>query len=136
MAEPTTHLDIGSIDSLIGALEQFEGTVIFITHDVHFIRALAKNVLHISAGQLTPYAGDYDYYLDKSGATSARAALTSGAKLANLQPPSPEAPRADFSGAGRRDQREQRRAEAEERKPAAKAQRERQMKVEQLEMRI
>jgi ATP-binding cassette subfamily F protein 3 len=136
MDEPTTHLDIGSIDSLIGALEQFEGTFIFISHDVHFIRALARNVLHISAGKLTPYAGDYDYYLDKSGATSARAALTSGDKLANLQPESPDAFRAEPSGPGLREQREQRRAEAEERKAAAKAQRERQKQVEQLEMRI
>jgi ATP-binding cassette, subfamily F, member 3 len=136
MDEPTTHLDIGSIDSLIGALEQFEGTLIFISHDVHFIRALAKNVLHISAGKLTPYAGDYDYYLDKSGATSARAALTSGEKLANLQPESPEVARTESSGPGLREQREQRRAEAEERKAAAKALRERQKKVEQLEMRI
>jgi ATP-binding cassette subfamily F protein 3 len=100
MDEPTTHLDIGSIDALISALEQFEGTFIFISHDVHFIRALAKNVLHISAGQLTPYAGDYDYYLDKSGATSARAALTSGEKLANLQPASAEAEKPESTGPG------------------------------------
>jgi len=136
MDEPTTHLDIGSIDSLISALEQFEGTLIFISHDVHFIRALAKNVLHISAGKLTPYAGDYDYYLDKSGATSARAALTSGEKLANLQPASPEAEKQESAGPGLREQREQRRAEAEERKAVAKAQREQKKKVEQLEMRI
>jgi ATP-binding cassette, subfamily F, member 3 len=136
MDEPTTHLDIGSIDSLIGALEQFEGTFIFISHDVHFIRSLASNVLHISAGRLTPYAGDYDYYLDKSGAASARAALTSGEKLANLQPSPPEEPRLESSVPGLREQREQRRAEAEERKTAAKAQRERQKQIEQLEMRI
>ena len=62
----------------IGALEQYEGTLIFISHDVHFIRAIAQTVLHINAGQLTPYAGDYHYYLDKSKATSARAALDRG----------------------------------------------------------
>ena len=86
MDEPTTHLDIGSIDALIGALKQYEGTLIFISHDVHFIRAMAKSVLHISSGTLTPYAGDYQYYLDKSKATSARAALTAGDKLGNAQP--------------------------------------------------
>src|SRR5438105_4664708 len=90
MDEPTTHLDIGSIDALIGALAQFEGTLIFISHDVHFIRAIARSVLHIGAGKLTPFAGDYDYYLDKSRATSARAALTSGQKLQKLQPVAPK----------------------------------------------
>src|SRR3954447_5284891 len=86
MDEPTTHLDVGSIDALVGALAQYEGTLIFISHDVYFIRAIAKTVLHINAGKLTPYAGDYNYYLDKSRATSARAALTSGDRLTNLQP--------------------------------------------------
>jgi ATP-binding cassette subfamily F protein 3 len=78
MDEPTTHLDIQSIDSLIGALKAYEGTLIFISHDVHFIRALASNVLHVHSGRLTAYAGDYDYYLDKSKAGDARAALTAG----------------------------------------------------------
>ncbi|MSU47599.1 MAG: ABC transporter ATP-binding protein [Opitutus sp.] len=93
MDEPTTHLDIQSIDSLIGALKAYEGTLIFISHDVHFIKALAGNVLHVHSGRLTPYAGDYDYYLDKSKAGDARAALTAGftearpvqAKPANLK---------------------------------------------------
>ncbi len=90
MDEPTTHLDVGSIDALIGALKQYHGTLVFISHDVHFIRAIATSVLHISAspartassdrirGQLTFYPGDYDYYLNKSKATSARTALTAG----------------------------------------------------------
>ncbi len=78
MDEPTTHLDIQSIDSLIGALKAYEGTLIFISHDVHFIRALVENVLHVHSGRLTPYAGNYDYYLDKSKAADARAALTAG----------------------------------------------------------
>jgi ATP-binding cassette subfamily F protein 3 len=78
MDEPTTHLDIPSIDALVNALKSYEGTLLFISHDVYFIRQLAKNVLHVHSGRLTPYAGDYDYYLDKSKATSARAALTAG----------------------------------------------------------
>ena len=78
MVEPTTHLDIASIDALVGALKTFDGTFIFISHDVYFIRALAKNVLHVHSGRLTPYAGDYDYYLEKSRATNERAALTAG----------------------------------------------------------
>ena len=78
MDEPTTHLDIASIDALIHALKSYEGTLIFISHDVHFIRALAENVLHVHSGRLTPYAGNYDYYLEKSKAGDARAALTAG----------------------------------------------------------
>ena len=78
MDEPTTHLDIPSIDALLNALKQYEGTFIFISHDVYFIRQLAKTVLHVHTGRLTPYAGDYDYYLEKSKASNARAALTAG----------------------------------------------------------
>ncbi|MBM3852578.1 MAG: ABC-F family ATP-binding cassette domain-containing protein, partial [Verrucomicrobia bacterium] len=66
MDEPTTHLDIPSIDALIGALQAFEGTLVFISHDVYFIRKIARQVLHVHRGRLTPYAGDYDYYLEKS----------------------------------------------------------------------
>ncbi len=81
MDEPTTHLDMPSIDALIQALEQYEGTLVFISHDVHFIRALAKTVLHIDAGRLTPYAGGYEYYLEKSRATDEREALVAGHPL-------------------------------------------------------
>lgn len=79
MDEPTTHLDIASIDALVAALSEYTGTLIFISHDVYFIRALATKVLHIHSGRITPYAGDYDYYLEKSKASSARSALTAGA---------------------------------------------------------
>jgi ATP-binding cassette subfamily F protein 3 len=78
MDEPTTHLDIPSIDALVNALKQYEGTFIFISHDVYFIRQLAQTVLHVHSGRLTPYAGNYDYYLEKSKASNARAALTAG----------------------------------------------------------
>ena len=74
MDEPTTHLDMTSIDALIRALEPFEGTLIFISHDVYFIRKLARQVLHVDAGRLTPYHGDYQYYLDKAAVQAACAA--------------------------------------------------------------
>jgi ATP-binding cassette subfamily F protein 3 len=135
MDEPTTHLDVGSIDALIGALAQYEGTLVFISHDVYFIRAVAKTVLHINAGKLTPYAGDYDYYLDKSRATSARAALTSGEKLQNFQPSNGAAP-VIKNAPGMRETREQRRAAAEERKAEAKSKRDHEKKVRDLEMQI
>jgi len=77
MDEPTTHLDMASIDALAYALDQFQGTLIFISHDVYFIRALANHVVHVNAGRLTHYPGGYEYYLDKTRAVSERAALTS-----------------------------------------------------------
>jgi len=136
MDEPTTHLDVGSIDALIGALKQYEGTLIFISHDVHFIKAIATSVLHISAGKLTPYPGNYDYYLDKSRAGSAREALTAGEKLHNAQPAEAEKSASGTAAPGMREQREQRRAEAEARKAQAAAKRELEKRVQALEMRI
>jgi len=74
MDEPTTHLDMSSIDALIRALEPYEGTLIFISHDVYFIRKLARQVLHVDGGRLTMYHGDYGYYLDKLAVQAASAA--------------------------------------------------------------
>jgi ATP-binding cassette subfamily F protein 3 len=130
MDEPTTHLDMGSIDALIGALEPFEGTLVFISHDVHFIRAMAKSVIHIAAGQLTPYAGDYQYYLDKTKALSAREALT--AKLTNQQPSNwqPQEKKAPNKT------KEQKRAETEERIARTKLKRELEQRVAALEAEI
>src|SRR6476646_5149907 len=111
MDEPTTHLDVGSIDALIGALKQYHGTLIFISHDVHFIRAIATSVLHVTTGaagtggRLTFYPGDYDYYLDKSKAISARTALTAERTLPEVNGQKPEV--AKQTGFGSRKQKEQ-----------------------------
>ena len=79
MDEPTTHLDIHTVESLTLALERYEGTLVFISHDVHFIRHLATKVLHVNNGQITPYVGGYDYFLEKTDALDdERAALTAG----------------------------------------------------------
>lgn len=120
MDEPTTHLDMPSIDALISALMDYEGTLIFISHDVYFIRKLAKQVLHISAGQLKLYHGDYQYYLDKTSAVSAREALTAGEGLPQAAKPvvADEAPQMTS--------KERRRVEAE-----ARQQRSRELKAEQ-----
>ena len=137
--EPTTHLDIGSIDALIGALAQYSGTLIFISHDVYFIRAVAKTVLHIHAGKLVPYAGDYDYYLEKSKAISARAALTSqgtAAPLGNAQPAVTAVLSEEQKKPGLREAREARRMEAEARKLEAKVKREHEKRLRDLEHQI
>ena len=127
MDEPTTHLDMGSIDALINALDQYEGTLVFISHDVHFIRQMAKQVLHVSAGVITPYAGDYQYYLDKSKAGSAREALT--ATLHNAQPTTFTAPAVREPPKTK----EQKRLEAEARNARSKGKKDAEQRVTKIE---
>ncbi len=132
--EPTTHLDMPSIDALIGALSQYEGTLLFVSHDVHFIRALSSSVLHISAGKLTPYAGNYQYYLEKSGSLSARAALVAPGNHRPDEGATPEsAPRQKM---GLKEIKEQRRAEAEARKAANKAARDAKNRIAEVETEV
>jgi ATP-binding cassette subfamily F protein 3 len=133
MDEPTTHLDMASIDALIEALKQYQGTLVFISHDVYFIRALAQSVLHISAGQLTPYAGDYDYYLDKSGAGSARQGLVAGEQLSSSRPAEPVAPVAARVAGSPVKSKEQKRREAEERQAVSAARKQAQTHLEKIE---
>jgi ATP-binding cassette, subfamily F, member 3 len=80
MDEPTTHLDMASIEALIQALRQYEGTLVFISHDVYFIKSIATSVLHVRSGLLTFYPGNYDYYLEKTGTESAVAGLVADGK--------------------------------------------------------
>lgn len=133
MDEPTTHLDIASIDALIEALEPFTGTLIFISHDVHFIRSLANHVLHVRGGRLTPYSGGYDYYLHKT-AQSARDGLTGGGVGAAT---TLEIVRAGTAPATNGDselsRKEQRRREAEARQARSRLKREAQQRVKALE---
>ena len=132
--EPTTHLDMASINALVAALQPYEGTLVFVSHDVHFIRSLATTVLHINAGRLTPYAGDYDYYLEKSGAASDRGGLV--AALSNHRPAEKPAVTEPKQKLGLKEIKQQRRAEAEARKAAAAARRQSEARHRELEQRI
>ena len=63
--EPTNHLDVTAREILEEALDQFEGTMLFISHDRYFINRMATKVVEVRAGRLWEYAGDYDYFLEK-----------------------------------------------------------------------
>ena len=63
--EPTTHLDVDAVDALIKALTEYEGTIVFISHDIHFVRSVANIVFEVKSGQVRTFAGNFDYYLDK-----------------------------------------------------------------------
>jgi ATP-binding cassette, subfamily F, member 3 len=126
MDEPTTHLDMASIEALIQALRQYEGSLLFVSHDVYFIRSIATSVLHILGGKLKFYPGDYDYYLEKSEAASDRAGLTAGDGLGE----NVREMRTSFDG------RERKRLEAEERQTRSKTKKELEKKLSTLECRI
>jgi len=125
--EPTTHLDMGSIDTVIEAMSQFKGTLVFISHDVHFIRKIASCVIHVEKGQLRHYPGPYDYYLDKTGQQSSRATQTS---LTNGVP---------VKGGGlpgREDAKARKRREAKQRQVLSKKRRAKQGAIDKLETKI
>ncbi|PLA74095.1 ABC-F family ATPase [Hydrogenovibrio sp. SC-1] len=65
MDEPTNHLDMESIESLNQALEAYEGTVIFVSHDREFVSSLASQLLVMTADGVTHYRGDYESYLQE-----------------------------------------------------------------------
>jgi ATP-binding cassette, subfamily F, member 3 len=122
MDEPTTHLDMASIEALIQALQQYEGTLVFISHDVYFIKSIASSVLHVRGGLLTFYPGNYDYYLEKTGTESAAAGLVADG-------------RAVVAGSGPK-VREQKRLEAESRQSRFRARQEFERNLLTIEQRI
>jgi len=125
MDEPTTHLDMASIEALIAALEQYRGTIIFISHDVYFIKAIADHVVRVQDGELRQFPAPYQYYVDKMAEEQKVAA--------GFQTPSASARPAPVSQANRK---EQRRLEAAERQAKSKVKRKQQEIVKALEARI
>lgn len=63
--EPTNHLDIDSKEILENAINNFEGTILYVSHDRYFINTTATRILNLTQQQIVNYMGNYDYYLEK-----------------------------------------------------------------------
>jgi ATP-binding cassette subfamily F protein 3 len=126
MDEPTTHLDMRSIEALIGALQQYEGTLLFISHDAYFIRKIATSVLQVRDGELTFFPGDYDYSVDKS----ARDAAVSNGVI------SPGPDQWVLQSGGNQNGKERKRQEAEERQARYRLRQELRTRLSELERQI
>ncbi len=72
--EPTTHLDLDGVKALTHAFKQYEGTLIFISHDLYFINEIADCIVEVDQGRLKTFLGGLGYYLEKKG----QKRLTSG----------------------------------------------------------
>ena len=128
MDEPTTHLDMDGVEALIFALAKFEGTLIFISHDVFFIRELSDHVVHVKDGVLRHFGGGYAYYLDRMAAEAAAAAAQALAAQQNVRKPVVETSAASS--------REQRRLLAQQQDARARVRREQRKHVQDLEKEI
>jgi ATP-binding cassette subfamily F protein 3 len=73
--EPTNHLDIPAKEMLEEAIQNYDGTVIIVSHDRYFISQVANKIVEIRDGEFRTYLGDYHYYLDKIAAEKEQARL-------------------------------------------------------------
>jgi len=125
MDEPTTHLDMRSIEALIFALTQFAGTLVFVSHDVHFIRSIATSVLNVRPGEVRFYPGGYEYFVEKMAADSDQVSNSSS-----------EGPEERPQPSTRSQEKERKRLEAEARQQRSQKERELREKLEKIEKRI
>jgi ATP-binding cassette subfamily F protein 3 len=63
--EPTTHLDVDAVEALVRALTDYQGTLVFISHDIYFVRSVANMVYEVKAGRIRKFPGAFDYYFEK-----------------------------------------------------------------------
>ena len=63
--EPTNHLDIRSREVLLKAIQEYDGTVLLVSHDRHFLKSIANRVFEVNHGELKIYEGNYEYYLSQ-----------------------------------------------------------------------
>ena len=65
--EPNNHLDMGTKEMLISALSHYEGTMLFVSHDRHFLAALSNRVLELTPDGIHQYGGGYTEYVERTG---------------------------------------------------------------------
>lgn len=68
--EPTTHLDVDAVEALVYALQDYQGTLVFISHDIYFVRMVANTVFEVKDGRIRKFPGEFDYYLEKKDQAS------------------------------------------------------------------
>jgi len=101
--EPTNHLDMRAKDVLLEALQEFSGTVVFVSHDRYFIDKLATRVLEVGEGAVHVFPGNYeDYVWRKQGGAPAAAAPATPAPAAPEKPPARVAPSASKAAVDKR----------------------------------
>ena len=89
--EPTTHLDLDGRKLLQEALQAYKGTILLVSHDIEFVRAVATSVLEITRAGIRSFPGGYDYYMEKKAQLPAAASAGESPKAASA--PSAAAPR-------------------------------------------
>ncbi|MDD5255209.1 MAG: ABC-F family ATP-binding cassette domain-containing protein, partial [Candidatus Omnitrophica bacterium] len=106
--EPTTHLDVDAVDALIRALSAYNGTLVFISHDIHFVRSIANVVFEVKEGRVRKFPGTFDYYLDAKNREVP--------ELSRAEPSARKIERARHDEQKRKDQEQERKLKEEEKK--------------------
>jgi len=119
MDEPTNHLDLASKEALEQALQDYDGTLLLISHDRYFLDKLVSRVIEIDGGRLREYAGNYSFYLNRKTEQAALAA--------NAADPQ------DSQASAQKKNKEQKRKEAEARNAISKERRRLQKAIDELE---
>jgi len=136
MDEPTNHLDLFSKEVLLDALRSFPGTVVFVSHDRHFIDGLTTRVVEVDSGAITSYHGDYEYYLVKKAGIGAADGAPSAAPVSPAVAPDVSPAGEEKNVARSAVSREERHLQRESEKQRQREERQRQKRLAELEAAI
>ncbi len=125
MDEPTNHLDMASCDVLEEALEDYDGTLVIISHDRHFINAVANVVIEVDGGRIEAYPGSWDEYEAKKKALAAEQASAGATTSAS-----------NAGNNGGLTQRDKKRLEAELRQAFSRGTRDQKRQLDEVEARV